>query len=99
MEIIEELEPARRGLYGGAVGYLDFAGNMDAAIAIRTAVLRAGVAHVQAGAGLVADSDPLAEHRECVNKAAAVLAAIEAAECLGVTMAAESPLPEPTGVT
>ena len=58
MEIIDDLEPARRGLYGGAVGYLDFAGNMDAAIAIRTAVLRDGVAHVQAGAGLVADSVP-----------------------------------------
>jgi anthranilate synthase component 1 len=82
MQIIDDLEPARRGLYGGAVGYLDFAGNLDAAIAIRTAVLRDGVAHVQAGAGLVADSVPAMEHRECQNKAAAVLAAIDMAEGL-----------------
>jgi len=93
MEIIDNLEPSRRGLYGGAVGYLDFAGNMDAAIAIRTAVLRSGVAHVQAGAGLVADSVPRTEHDECRNKAAAVLAAITMAEGLrpagpaGATMA------------
>ncbi len=82
MEIIDDLEPARRGLYGGAVGYLDFAGNMDTAIAIRTAVLRDGVAHVQAGAGLVADSVPATEFQECVNKAAAVLGAIDMAEAL-----------------
>ena len=82
MEIIDDLEPTRRGLYGGAVGYLDFAGNLDAAIAIRTAVLRHGVAHVQAGAGLVADSVPATEHQECRNKAAAVLAAITMAEGL-----------------
>ncbi len=82
MEIIDDLEPTRRGLYGGAVGYLDFAGNLDAAIAIRTAVLRDGVAHVQAGAGLVADSVPATEHEECQNKAAAVLAAITMAEGL-----------------
>ncbi|MGB7982676.1 MAG: anthranilate synthase component I [Candidatus Nanopelagicales bacterium] len=93
MEIIDDLEPTRRGLYGGAVGYLDFAGNLDAAIAIRTAVLRDGVAHVQAGAGLVADSVPVTEHAECANKAAAVLAAITMAEGLrpagpiGATMA------------
>ena len=93
MEIIDDLEPARRGLYGGAVGYLDFAGNLDAAIAIRTAVLRDGVAHVQAGAGLVADSVPVTEHEECRNKAAAVLGAISMAEGLrpagatGATMA------------
>ena len=58
MELIEELEPTRRGLYGGCVGYLDFAGDLDTAIAIRTALLRDGVAYVQAGAGLVADSEP-----------------------------------------
>ena len=58
MEIIEELEPTRRGLYGGIVGYLDFAGNADTAIAIRTALVRDGVAYVQAGGGIVADSDP-----------------------------------------
>ena len=61
MEIIEELEPTRRGLYGGCVGYLDFAGDADTAIAIRTALLRDGTAYVQAGAGIVADSDPVAE--------------------------------------
>ena len=79
MEIIEELEPTRRGLYGGVVGYLDFAGDLDAAIAIRTALLRGGTAYVQAGAGIVADSDPAAEHEECRNKAAAVLRAVAVA--------------------
>jgi anthranilate synthase component 1 len=82
MEIIEELEPARRGVYGGTVGYFGFGGDMDMAIAIRTALVRDGVAYVQAGAGIVADSDPAAEHRETCNKAAAVLAAIAAAETL-----------------
>ena len=76
MEIIEELEPARRGLYGGAVGYLDFAGGSDTAIAIRTALIRNNVAYVQAGAGLVADSDPAREDQECRDKAAAVLKAV-----------------------
>ena len=82
MEIIEELEPTRRGLYGGTVGYFGFAGDMDMAIAIRTALIRHGVAYVGAGAGIVADSDPAAEERETKNKAAAVLAAIAAAETL-----------------
>jgi len=82
MEIIEELEPTRRGLYGGVVGYLDFAGDLDTAIAIRTALLRDGTAYVQAGAGIVADSDPAAEDQECRNKAAAVLRAIATAESL-----------------
>jgi anthranilate synthase component 1 len=82
MEIIEELEPTRRGLYGGTVGYFGFAGNLDMAIAIRTALLRGGRAYVQAGAGIVADSDPAAEDQETRNKAAAVLAAIAAAETL-----------------
>lgn len=82
MEIIEELEGIRRGVYGGIVGYLDFAGDMDTAIAIRTAVLRQGIAHVQAGAGVVADSVPEAEHQECQNKAAAVLRAIAAANTI-----------------
>jgi anthranilate synthase component 1 len=82
MEIIDELEPTRRGLYGGTVGYLDFAGDLDMAIAIRTALMRAGTAYVQAGGGIVADSDPLAEERESQNKAAAVLAAIATAETL-----------------
>lgn len=82
MELIEELEPARRGLYGGIVGYLDFAGNADTAIAIRTALVRDGVAHVQAGAGIVADSDPAAEDTECLNKARAVLSAVATASTL-----------------
>ncbi len=79
MEIVERLEPTRRGLYGGVVGYLDFAGDLDAAIAIRTALLRDGTAYVQAGAGIVADSDPAAEDRECEAKAAAVLQAVATA--------------------
>jgi anthranilate synthase component 1 len=82
MEIIEELEPTRRGLYGGVVGYLDFAGDLDTAIAIRTALLRGGMAYVQAGAGIVADSEPVAEDQECRNKAAAVLRAIATAATL-----------------
>ena len=82
MEIIEELEPTRRALYGGVVGYLDFAGDLDTAIAIRTALLRDGKAYVQAGAGIVADSDPATEDQECRNKAAAVLRAIAAAASL-----------------
>jgi anthranilate synthase component 1 len=82
MQIIEELEPSRRGLYGGAVGYLDFAGDLDTAIAIRTALLRDGTAYVQAGAGIVADSDPAAEDAECRAKAAAVLAAVARASTL-----------------
>jgi len=82
MEIIEELEPTRRGLYGGTVGYFGFGGDLDMAIAIRTALIRDGRAYVQAGAGIVADSDPAAEERETQSKAAAVLAAIAAAETL-----------------
>ncbi|RKE18600.1 anthranilate synthase component I [Streptomyces sp. TLI_171] len=82
MQIIEELEPTRRGLYGGCVGYLDFAGDSDTAIAIRTAVIRGRTAYVQAGAGVVADSDPHAEDTECRNKAAAVLRAVAAANTL-----------------
>ncbi|NEA49430.1 anthranilate synthase component I [Streptomyces sp. SID10815] len=82
LQIIDELEPSRRGLYGGCVGYLDFAGDSDTAIAIRTAVLRDGTAHVQAGAGVVADSDPVAEDTECRNKAAAVLRAVHTANRL-----------------
>jgi anthranilate synthase component 1 len=82
MQIIDELEPSRRGLYGGCVGYLDFAGDSDTAIAIRTALLRGGTAYVQAGAGIVADSDPVAEDDECRNKAAAVLRAVHTANRL-----------------
>ena len=79
MEIIDRLEKTRRGLYGGAVGYFDFAGNADTAIAIRTALLKGGVAYVQSGAGIVADSVPQTEDAEITNKAAAVLRAVRAA--------------------
>ena len=82
MEIIEELEPTRRGLYGGIVGYIDFRGNLDSAIAIRTALIKDGMAYVQAGAGVVADSIAESEDQECVNKAAAVLSAITTANHL-----------------
>ena len=82
MEIIESLEPVRRGLYGGAVVYLDFAGDIDSCIAIRTALLRDGTAYVQAGAGIVADSVAAAEDAECRAKAAAVLTAVHAAASL-----------------
>jgi anthranilate synthase component 1 len=82
MAIIDRLEPVRRGVYGGTVGYFDFAGDMDMAIAIRTAVLKDGTAHVQAGGGVVADSDPLMEHRESQTKATAALRAIAAADTL-----------------
>ncbi|TDU28687.1 anthranilate synthase component I [Panacagrimonas perspica] len=75
MEIIDELEPVKRGIYGGAVGYLGWDGNMDTAIAIRTAVLKDGQLHVQAGAGIVADSDPQSEWNETMNKARAVMRA------------------------
>lgn len=80
MEIIDELEPVKRGIYAGAVGYLGFHGEMDLAIAIRTAVVKDGQMHVQAGAGIVADSDPSAEWQETQNKARAVLRAAELAE-------------------
>ncbi|RAJ65534.1 anthranilate synthase component 1 [Streptomyces sp. Amel2xB2] len=83
LQIIDELEPTRRGVYGGCVGYLDFAGDADMAIAIRTALLRENTAYVQAGAGVVADSDPAAEDTECRNKAAAVLRAVASAGRLG----------------
>jgi anthranilate synthase component 1 len=82
MEIIEELEPVRRGVYGGAVGYFGFAGSMDTAITIRTALFRGERAYVQTGAGIVADSQPESEHRECVNKARAMIQAIRLAEGL-----------------
>ena len=80
MEIIAALEPSWRGVYAGAVGYIDFAGNLDCCIAIRTLVLRGGVAQVQAGAGIVADSDPATEYDETRNKAQALLRALELAQ-------------------
>ena len=79
LEIIERLEPTSRGIFGGVVGYFDFAGNADLAIAIRTAFVRDSIAHVQAGAGIVLDSDPNSEFEETVNKARATLAAVSAA--------------------
>ena len=79
MEIIDELEPARRGLYGGALGYMDLRGNLDFCIAIRTVVIEAGRATFQAGAGIVADSDPLREQRETEAKAGAMLEALRLA--------------------
>ena len=82
MQIIDKHEPVRRGIYGGTVGYLDFTGNIDTCIAIRTAVIHQGTAYVQAGAGIVADSDPESEYQECINKAAAVLGAIATANSL-----------------
>ncbi|HEY0389505.1 MAG TPA: anthranilate synthase component I family protein [Gaiellales bacterium] len=80
MQIISQLEGRRRGVYGGAVGYLGFGGDMDTCIAIRTIAMRDGTAYLQAGAGIVADSDPADEHQECVNKLAALGAAIDQAE-------------------
>jgi anthranilate synthase component I len=80
MQILAELEPTRRDLYAGAVGYVDFAGNLDFCIAIRTITLRDGIARVQAGAGIVADSNPAAEYDETRDKARALLQAIEMAE-------------------
>lgn len=80
MEIIDELEPHRRGPYAGAVGYLDFTGNMDTCIALRTLVMRGRTAYVQAGAGIVADSDPASEYQETLSKARGLLKAIDVAQ-------------------
>ena len=82
MAIIEELEPSRRGFYGGCVGYFDFAGNVDTAIAIRSAVIKDHTAYVQAGAGVVNDSIPASEDAECSAKAAAVLKAVAIANTM-----------------
>jgi anthranilate synthase component 1 len=89
MEIIDDLEPVKRGPYAGVVGYVDFSGNLDTAIAIRTMFVRPdGTASVQAGAGVVADSDPVLEDLECRNKAAALLAAVPAARRMTAKKAA-----------
>uniref|UniRef100_UPI00261CD012 chorismate-binding protein n=1 Tax=uncultured Corynebacterium sp. TaxID=159447 RepID=UPI00261CD012 len=80
--IIDELEDTRRGVYGGTVGYFDFRGNTDQAITIRSGLVKDGTVHVQAGGGIVADSDPEAEDAETRNKAAAVLRAVAAAETI-----------------
>jgi anthranilate synthase component 1 len=83
MQIIEELEPTRRGVYGGSVLYADFAGNLDSCIAIRTMLMQGQKAYLQAGAGLVADSDPAREYQESMNKAGALLRAVEMARARG----------------
>ena len=80
MEIIDELEPVKRGIYSGAVGYLSWNGNMDTAIAIRTAVIKDGMLHIQAGAGVVADSVPELEWKETMNKGRAIFRAVALAE-------------------
>ena len=80
MEIIDELEPVKRGVYGGAVGYLAWNGNMDTAIAIRTAVIKDGTLHIQAGAGVVADSVPRLEWKETMNKGRAMFRAVAMVE-------------------
>jgi anthranilate synthase component 1 len=90
MEIIAQLEREKRGPYAGAVGYFDFCGNLDTAIAIRTIVIKNGIAYIQAGAGIVADSVPEREYQESLNKAQALLAAIEQAEADGYASAAIS---------
>jgi anthranilate synthase component 1 len=80
MQIIDELEPHRRGPYAGAVGYIDYSGNMDTCIALRTLVVQGNKAYIQAGAGIVADSDPHTEYQETLSKARGLLKAIEIAE-------------------
>jgi anthranilate synthase component 1 len=79
MEIIDELEKEKRGLYAGSVGYFSAAGEMDTAIVLRTALVKDGKMYVQAGAGIVADSDPQSEQQECINKAKALFRAAEEA--------------------
>jgi anthranilate synthase component I len=77
MEIIESMEPRRRGVYGGAVGYVDFSGNLDTCIALRTLMIKDGIAYIQAGGGIVADSDPQREREESINKASALIRAVK----------------------
>ena len=79
-QLIAELENNKRGLYGGAIGYIDFTGNLDTCIAIRSAFKKNGKVFIRSGAGIVADSVPANEYRECRNKAAAVVEALKAAE-------------------
>jgi len=83
MEIIAELEPHRRGPYAGTAGYFDYSGDLDTAITIRTALVKDGMVYVQAGGGIVADSDPSAEWQETLHKAGGMLRAVDAAERLG----------------
>ena len=81
MEIIDELEPTRRGPYGGAVGYFSYTGNMDLCITIRTILVKEGKTYIQVGAGIVADSDPDSEYQETVNKGEGMMQAIRLAAC------------------
>jgi len=100
MEIIDELEPKKRGVYGGVVGYVDFSGNLDTAIAIRTMVVMPdGQARIQAGAGIVADSDPIMEDQECANKAAALLAAVVPARRMSASRSLLAPTDDRTDAT
>src|ERR1700674_14626 len=80
MEIVDELEKEKRGLYAGCVGYFSAAGDMDTCIVLRTALVKDGTMYVQAGAGIVADSDPALEQQECINKAKALFRAAEEAQ-------------------
>ena len=80
MEIIEELEPTKRGPYAGSVGYFSYSGNMDTCITIRTLIIKNGTVYVQAGAGLVADSVPEREYAETMNKAMGMMKAVDMAE-------------------
>jgi anthranilate synthase component I len=90
MEIIEELEKTKRRIYAGGILYLDFAGNLDSCIALRTMVIKNGVAHVQAGGGIVADSTPQSEFDESVNKSKALLRALETANASNAAKPARS---------
>ena len=80
MEIIEALEPSRRGAYGGSFGYVAYDGHMDVALTLRTIVIAKGQIHIQAGAGVVYDSNPTSEYQECLNKAQAMVRAVRLAE-------------------
>ncbi len=94
MEIIAEIEPCKRGTYAGAIGYFSYSGNLDTAITIRTMVVKDGVAHVQAGGGVVFDSVPATEYEETLNKAAALLRALDVAEEVETTEAGVAPTKE-----
>jgi len=96
MEIIDELEPVKRGPYAGVVGYIDFSGNIDTAIAIRTMFISGNHASVQAGAGIVADSVPIDEHNECINKSKALLAAVPGARIMTQQRRGASPVSDGT---
>src|SRR5712692_892515 len=85
MQIISELEGTQRGVYAGAVGYFSHSGNLDTAIALRTMVMRDGIAYIQAGGGIVADSQPAEEYQESLNKARALLRALDDAEVIAAS--------------